>query len=280
MTEKKTPIPIGKFFKTRDGYDLHYHEAGSPSADKPTVLMLHGSGPGASGYSNFKGNFPFLAEHGYHVIIPDYLGYGLSSKPADFQYKVDPQVELLRELMAYVGAAKLAIVGNSLGGWFALHHAIQYPEEVEKIIVMAPGGTEPPEQFVGQMEGLRELFRIPAERDFSVSSMRKLFNLFMYEPADVPDIVLAERLEIAREQPPEVYTTMGGTLTTPRLHEIKAPVLALWGYHDKFVPYRHAQYLLDNLSDVRLITSNRAGHWFMIEQPELFNRECLEFLNE
>ncbi|MDB5582378.1 MAG: 3-oxoacyl-ACP reductase [Bradyrhizobium sp.] len=279
MLTEPSPIPVGKFFETRAGHRLHYHEAGTPTPGRPTVLMLHGSGPGASGYTNFKGNFPFLADHGYHVVVPDYLGYGLSDKPADFLYKVDAQVELLRELLAHVGATTLAIVGNSLGGWLAMHHALAYPAEVEKLIVMAPGGLEPPEKFVPDMEGLRELFRIPTQRDFSIPSMRKLFDLFVYERADVSDMVLSERLEIARLQPPEVYTTMGGTVTTPRLGEIKVPVLALWGYHDKFIPYRHTQYLLDGLPDLHLVTSNRAGHWFMIEEPELFNRSCLEFLN-
>lgn len=276
----KTPIPVGKFFTTRDGYELHYHEAGAPKAEKPSVLMLHGSGPGASGYSNFKDNFPFLAEHGYHVVTPDYIGYGLSSKPTQFQYRVENQVAVLRELLGHLGVRRVSIIGNSLGGWIALNHAIHYPDEVAKLVVMAPGGLEPPEQFVPHMEGLRELFRIPLERDFSIAAMRRLFSMFLYEPADVPDVVLAERLEIARTQPPEVYTTMGGEVSTPRLKDLKTPVLALWGYHDKFVPYRHAQYLLDNAPDVRLITSNRAGHWFMIEQPDLFNRECLHFFDE
>jgi 4,5:9,10-diseco-3-hydroxy-5,9,17-trioxoandrosta-1(10),2-diene-4-oate hydrolase len=274
-----TAIPVGKYFTSREGHRLHYHEAGAPVVDRPSVLMLHGSGPGASGYTNFKGNFPFLSDKGFHVIIPDYLGYGLSSKPADFQYKVDAQVELLRELVAHLGAKTLVIVGNSLGGWFAIHHALHYPAEVAKLIVMAPGGLESPEKFVPEMEGLRELFRIPTERDFSIDAMRNLCNLFMNEPADISDVVLSERLEIAQQQPVEVYTTMGGTVTTPRLSELKAPMLALWGYRDKFIPYRHAQILLDNVPDVHLITSNRAGHWFMIEEPELFNRACLEFLD-
>lgn len=279
MTETAS-IPVGKYFTSREGHTLHYHEAGAPVAGKPSVLMLHGSGPGASGYTNFKGNFPFLADNGYHVIVPDYLGYGLSSKPTDFEYKVDVQVELLRELVGHTGAATLVIVGNSLGGWFAIHHAIHYPAEVAKLIVMAPGGLEAPEQFVPEMEGLRELFRIPTERDFNVASMRNLFNLFMHERADFSDVVLSERLEIARQQPVEVFTTLGGTVTTPRLNELHAPMLALWGYHDKFIPYRHAQILLDNVPDVHLITSNRAGHWFMIEEPELFNRACLDFLDQ
>lgn len=279
MTQNAS-IPVGKFFSSRDGHNIHYHEVGAPAPDKPSILMLHGSGPGASGYTNFNGNFPFLGDHGYHVIVPDYLGYGLSSKPADFQYKVDAQVELMRELVAHTGARTLVIVGNSLGGWFAIHHAIHYPAEVSKLIVMAPGGLEPPENFVQQMEGLSEMFRIPLERDFSIETMRKLFNLFMFEPAGVTDQILSERLEIARQQPVEVYTTLGGTVTAPRLNEVKAPMLALWGYHDKFVPYRHAQILLDNVPDVHLITSNRAGHWFMIEEPELFNKACLDFIEQ
>lgn len=279
MTQNSS-IPVGKYFSSRDGHTIHYHEAGSPVAGQPSVLMLHGSGPGASGYTNFKGNFPFLAEQGYHVIVPDYLGYGLSSKPAGFQYRVENQVELMRELVAHTGADRLVIVGNSLGGWFAIHHAIHYPGEVAKLIVMAPGGLEPPENFVAQMEGLSEMFRIPVERDFSIEAMRKLFDLFMYEPAGVTDQVLAERLEIARQQPVEVYTTLGGTVTAPRLNEIGAPMLALWGYHDKFVPYRHAQILLDNVQDLHLITSNRAGHWFMIEEPDLFNKACLDFIRQ
>jgi len=277
---QSSPIPIGKYFDTKAGYRIHYHEAGTLNSTKPSVLLLHGSGPGASGYSNFKGNFPFLAEQGYHCIIPDCLGYGLSSKPVDFIYSADNQVELLRELLTHIGASKVSVVGNSLGGWFGLHHAIMYPDEVSKLILMAPGGLEAPEKFVSQMEGLKELFRIPFERDFSIETMRKLFSLFMYEPADTPDVVLAERLEIARQQPVEVYKTLGGTPSTPRLGEIKAPALIFWGYHDKFVPYRHSQYLMEGLRNARLVSSNRAGHWFMIEQPELFNRLSLEFLNE
>lgn len=276
----KSPIPVGKFFTSSGGFKLHYHEVGTPSADKPSIIMLHGSGPGASGYSNFKDNYPLFEKAGYHVIIPDYVGYGLSSKPADFVYRVENQVPVLRELYAHAGATKVSIIGNSLGGWFALYHAINHPEEVDKIVLMAPGGLEDPSLFVAQMEGLKELFRIPMERDFTVPAMRKLFDLFMHDAADVTDVVLEERLEIARQQPVEVYSTLGGVVSTPRLGEVKAPVLVLWGYRDKFVPYRHSQYLLENIADVRMVTSNTAGHWFMAEQPELFNRECLAFLAE
>ena len=49
----------------------------------PAVLFIHGSGPGASGWSNFKRNYPAFAEAGFRTLIPDTLGYGYSSKPED-----------------------------------------------------------------------------------------------------------------------------------------------------------------------------------------------------
>ena len=55
---------------------LHYHEAGAG----PVLIMLHGSGPGVSGWSNFRGNFPVFAEH-FRTIVMDMPGFGLSERP-------------------------------------------------------------------------------------------------------------------------------------------------------------------------------------------------------
>ena len=64
---------------------IHYHEQGQGEV----VIFLHGAGGGASGYSNFKGNYPEFAKAGYRTIVPDLLGYGLSSKPDIPQYDLD-----------------------------------------------------------------------------------------------------------------------------------------------------------------------------------------------
>ena len=65
-------VPEGKYADVGNGITMHYHEAGS--GDRGVILFVHGSGPGASGWSNFKGNYPFLAEHGYRTIVPDKMG--------------------------------------------------------------------------------------------------------------------------------------------------------------------------------------------------------------
>jgi 4,5:9,10-diseco-3-hydroxy-5,9,17-trioxoandrosta-1(10),2-diene-4-oate hydrolase len=68
-------VPEGKFADVGGGLRIHYHEEGQGSP----VLFLHGSGPGASGYSNFRRNYPYFAGRGFRAIVPDTIGFGHSS---------------------------------------------------------------------------------------------------------------------------------------------------------------------------------------------------------
>ena len=65
-------LPQGRFVTLPDGLRLHYLDAG----EGEPVVFIHGSGPGASGHSNFKQNYPVFEKFGYRVIVPDLPGYG------------------------------------------------------------------------------------------------------------------------------------------------------------------------------------------------------------
>src|SRR5262245_41622928 len=121
-----------------DGHRIHYHSAGKGAA----VLFLHGSGPGASGYSNFKGNYPYFAESGFSAYVPDTLGFGGSSKPDDVDYSMSFLLEKLIRFLDRVGVERCAVVGNSHGGALAISLALAQPARVEKLVLMAPGGLE------------------------------------------------------------------------------------------------------------------------------------------
>ncbi|HEY9493668.1 MAG TPA: alpha/beta fold hydrolase, partial [Intrasporangium sp.] len=87
-------------------WTIHYNEAGDPSA--PAVVLLHGSGPGATGWSNFKTNIDALAEH-FHVIAPDMPGWGRSDAVTrDEMDHAKAAVQLLDAL----GIEQAAFVGN------------------------------------------------------------------------------------------------------------------------------------------------------------------------
>jgi 4,5:9,10-diseco-3-hydroxy-5,9,17-trioxoandrosta-1(10),2-diene-4-oate hydrolase len=279
--DAKTAIPTGAFATVRGGrYRLHYHEAGARRPGRPTLIFLHGSGPGASGYSNFRRNYLPLAEAGWHVLAVDYLGYGLSDKPQDFQYTNANQVDLLEDWIDGMALDQVIPVGNSLGGFFALEYTLRRPEKVPRLICMAPGGVEDPAFWIGASKGMQAMGAAVREQSFNAANFRELLKLIVYDERLLTAEIIDERLPLAQTQPLSVFTTVVYTPIWDRLSEIKIPVLGFWGYHDQFLPVRHAMVMQEKLADCRMLISNRAGHWFMIEETELFNATCLRFLAE
>lgn len=281
MTTRKA-IPEGRYLTLESGLKLHYHEAGHPSADRPSLLFLHGSGPGASGYSNFQGNFPAFVDAGYHCLIPDYIGFGLSDKPADIAYSVPFHAAVMHDFLAHKGVRRFVPVGNSLGGYIALVYALKWPQQVAKLIVMAPGGIEDRATYAAHMPGPQAMGKWIRERPQDEASFRELMSNLVFDKADITDQAVAERFAIALSQPSQVWNLQWDPSydpLEPRLQEIGCPVLALWGFHDRFLPVRHALTLAARVPHARVVISNRAGHWYMIEEREDFNRQCLAFLN-
>ena len=274
----QSPIPVGHYFQLAAGHRVHYHEVGQASQQRPTLVFLHGSGPGASGYSNFHLNFPFFAELGYHVLIPDYLGYGLSDKPTDIAYTSAMHVETLRELLNSKDVSKAVLIGNSLGGAISFQYALTYPEQVAKLVTMGPGGVEDPALWAGQMSGLVCMGAFIGQRKTDRESFRELLHHIVASPETITEEVLDSRQPVWLEQPIEVFSTMKVDVFGDRLKDIKVPVLCLWGQKDNFLPARHALIVAEKIEDVRVVISSRSGHWFMLEEPEYFNRAVQDFL--
>ena len=118
-------LPEGNYVDIGNGYRIHYldHGQGEP------VVFLHGSASGASAYSNFKQNFPYLVENGYRTVLPDLIGYGFSSKPDDVDYHLDFFVECLHKALQAIGVTRFTLLGNSLGGAIAIKYALDYPRK-------------------------------------------------------------------------------------------------------------------------------------------------------
>lgn len=273
-----TPIPVGQFITVRGGHRLHLHELGRPQAGRPSLLFLHGSGVGASGYSNFKRNMEHFAAQGWHVLAPDYLGYGLSDKPRDLAYTSAMHVEVLAELLEQKDVQTCVPIGNSLGGALAFELALTHPAKVDRLVVMGPGGVEAPSLWAAGMPGLVALGKLVGQRLTDRESLRELLHLIVADPATITDEVIDERLPVWVEQPLEVFSTMRVGVYGERLHELTMPVLCLWGQKDQFLPVRHALVVAERIPHARVVISTHAGHWFMLEQPGYFNREIDEFL--
>ncbi len=127
---------------------IHYHEAGSG----PVLLMIHGSGPGVSGWANFQGNLPVFARH-FRCLIIDLPGYG-GSEPVEGP-PVAGCVEAVLRLLDGLGVERCHILGNSLGGIVGSFVAAYHPQRVTRFVTIGGIGMNVFTAFPG--EGLRLL---------------------------------------------------------------------------------------------------------------------------
>ena len=269
-------VPEGRFADVGDGLRVHYHEQG----EGPAVLFLHGSGPGASGYSNFRRNYPYLAERGFRAIVPDTLGFGHSSKPDDRDYTLDFLAGAVAKLTRVLGVERCAIVGNSHGGALAIKLALDRPELVDRLILMAPGGLEVREAYM-KMEGIRTMMKVfLGPEGITREGMRRVFGLQLFDPRALTEEILDERMEIAVTQPKRVLTSMVVPHLSPRLGELACPVFAFWGMNDKFCPVSGATTIAERCKKARVLLLSECGHWVMVEHVDLFNRLSVDFLRE
>ena len=268
--------------RTRN-WNIHYNEAGDTAA--PAVVLLHGSGPGATGWSNFKSNIEPLAEH-FRVIAPDMPGWGASDPVTrEEQDHAAAAVELLDAL----GIDKAAFVGNSMGGITTLRLATEHPERVSHVVTMGPGSGPQPKLFSaggGLSEGMKVL--LAAYRDPSPESMKRLTEVMTYDSARfATDELAEERANNAKAHPEHLVNYLdafdrGGPIPKwfrlEDLTKVQIPTLLVHGRDDRVVHFENSLVLLAHIPNSRLVLLNRCGHWAQVEHAEEFNRLLIEFI--
>ncbi|MDE2436193.1 MAG: alpha/beta fold hydrolase [Sphingomonadales bacterium] len=262
-------------YRVEGGYDIHVKESGSG----PVVVFIHGSGPGASGLSNFRQNVDAYVQAGYRVIMPDLIGYGASSKPEGIDYTLQLFTDTLYDALRQHGIDKATLVGNSLGGGIALLMTLDHPGFADRLILMAPGCVAERESYF-VMPGIAKMVSNFGGPDFNLAEQKRLVSNLVHPDfaPKISDALVAERFAVASTQPKDVLVRMRTPDLSPRLGEIQQPIFVLWGLNDEFCPEAHARLFLDKCSDVRAITFARTGHWVQVERAEEFNRYTIDFL--
>jgi 4,5:9,10-diseco-3-hydroxy-5,9,17-trioxoandrosta-1(10),2-diene-4-oate hydrolase len=260
-------------YRVAGDYDIVINELG----DGPAVVFVHGSGPGASGVSNFRQNAQAFADAGFRVLLPDLIGYGASSKPVGIDYTLALFTDTLKEALVAHGIEKATLVGNSLGGGIAIQMALDDPGFVDRLVLMAPGCIEElPVYFA--MPGIANMRSAFGSPDFSPADQKTLIENLVFDPVHATDELVAERYEVAKSQPKDVIVRMRTPNLQPRLGELKMPILVFWGSEERFMPLSGATYFLEQCDDVRVMTFNKVGHWVQVERADEFNRHAVTFL--
>jgi pimeloyl-ACP methyl ester carboxylesterase len=271
-------------FTEVDGVRVHYQEAGA--IDAPAVLLLHGFTA-----SNFvwKEVLLPLADSGFRVVAPDLIGFGFSGKPKDGEYTIDAQARGVVRLMDSLGIERAALVGSSYGGAVAATCALDYPERVERLVLVdavindhakrRPLLRLAAARVIGDlisplMLGSRRLVRSQLTRGYAVEN-RHLFD---------------DERATAHHRPLVAAGTQRAALATLRrwhavrveeeAHRITQPVLLIWGETDPEIPLEHGRRLNRVMPDSRLRIFRRCGHMPMEERPHEFTEVLTDFLGK
>lgn len=271
--------PTGKRVRV-GGIELHYHEAG----EGPAVIMLHGGGPGASGWSNFSRNLAHFAGN-YRTILLDQPGFGQSDKPSLSGPLGETFAGIVRQFMDALGISQAHLLGNSMGGLVATKLALLHPERVGRLVLMGPGGgvsVLSPNPSEGR-KMMMDYYTSPPGRD----RLRQFLDTLMYDPSALPEEEFEARYQASLNAEAEqwyrthMFVKSGGLYMEDYWRDFERvthDTLLLWGRDDRVCPLDRGLFMLQRMPRVRLYVFARCGHWVQAEQPDLFNRLAMDFL--
>ena len=263
---------------------LRYHEAG----DGPPLLLLHGSGPGVTGWRNYRGNLGVFAEH-FRCLVLEFPGFGVSD-PTD-QHPMAAAPEAVLRFLDVLGLDQVDVIGNSMGGIVASQVAAAHPARVRRLVTI--GGIGRNLLSPGPGEGIRLLVEFTEEptRERLVQWLQSM----VHDPALVTDELIEERWQQATDPQTlasarrmygrralEARAAAAATSDAPpywaMLHKIQARTLVTWGRDDRVSPLDMALIPLRTIPEVELHVFPNCGHWAMIEQKEAWESVVLAFL--
>lgn len=263
---------------------LRYHEAG----DGPPLLLLHGSGPGVTGWRNYRHNLAVFAEH-FRCLVLEFPGFGVSD-PAD-GHPMATAASAVTRFLDGLGLDRVDIIGNSMGGIIGTRFALAHPGRVRRLVTI--GGIGRNLFSPGPGEGIKLLSEFTDHP--TREGLVRWLNSMVYDRSLVTEELIEERWAQATD--PETLAAarrMYGTEAFAAqaaaaaasdaapywamLHKLRAKTLLTWGRDDRVSPVDMALLPMRTIPDAELHVFPDCGHWVMIEQKAAWESAVLAFL--
>jgi pimeloyl-ACP methyl ester carboxylesterase len=234
-----------------DGFHIRYLEAGQGEP----IIHFHGLG----GLHLYRSHELLAQKH--RVILFEVPGFG-NSAVNDRSDSIEDLGRTMAEAVSQLGIERLNLMGNSFGGRLALWTALQIPERIHRLVLIAPAAivpenhTRPPE--MSPEERIKRLFAHP------------------------------ERVDLPPPLPPEIVAKQGAfarRLRVPSRDELEArmvgfqpPVLVVWGPDDRMIPSEMGRVYVEKLPTAFFVLLYDAGHEADADRPEAFADLVTEFI--
>src|SRR5262245_30905024 len=235
-------------------YKIHYLEAGHGTP----VILLHGSGgEGARWMPTIKG----LASE-FRVIAPDQIGWGNSDKPMTI-YHSGVFAEFLARFMKEIGVPKAALVGQSMGAGVALQMAVNYPQLVDRMVLVNGGGFRSPND--PPRTGAPDWHARQIANAGTLAESREYLEKMYYNHALISDKLVEDNLVLRLRsaytaEAVQIANARGlGGVSEEQVRGIKTPTLLVWGANDKLSPPANADKLNGAIPGSRKAANDKAG---------------------
>jgi pimeloyl-ACP methyl ester carboxylesterase len=274
-------------FRTIHGYRRAFRVAG----EGPAILLIHGIGDNSATWEDVQTK---LAQR-FTVIAPDLLGHGRSDKPrAD--YSVAAYANGMRDLLAVLDIERVTVIGHSLGGGVTMQFAYQYPQLVERIVLVGTGGVTKDVHFALRLASLPmgsealALLRLPGALP-AMQVFGRVVGTILGSTKfgrDLPDVlrVLAElpeptassafsrTLRAVVDWRGQVVTMLDRCYLTQSV-----PVQLIWGEDDSVIPVNHAQMAHAAMPGSQLEIFENSGHFPFHDDPDRFVEVVEKFID-
>ena len=275
MSNVKNP-EIGRTIDV-NGIKTNLHDIGSG----PSVMLIHGSGPGVTAWANWRLVMPELSKN-YRVVAPDMLGFGFTESPTNTQCNVDRWINHAIGILDALDIEQCDLVGNSFGGGIALALAIRHPHRVRRLILMGSVGVP-----FTLTPGLDAVWGYSP----SLTAMKSLLDIFAYDRSLVTDELAELRYEASIR--PGFHEAFSSMFPAPRqrwidalaseeadIRAIQHQTLIMHGREDQIIPLQTSQKLFEWIPKSQLHVFGQCGHWTQIEHAARFSTLVSNFLAE
>lgn len=257
QSNERTAMAVPEVFFTEgyidaDGFRIRYQEAGQGEP----LVSLHGAGG-----LRLSRSHALLATQ-YRVIVFEVPGFGQSPANERAQSMTD-LAHTMAQAVTNLGLERFNLMGNSFGGKLALWLAVQQPERIQALVLVAPAAIRPAEE--------------PAPQDLSPEE--RLARLYAHPerqaPTPPPDpAVIAKQQALVRR----VMGPARDEALESRMPGLHVPVLVLFGTMDRMIPSEMGRLYCDKLPNCHLVLVYDAGHAVDADRPEAFVSVVSDFL--
>jgi pimeloyl-ACP methyl ester carboxylesterase len=264
-----------------DGMQVHYRDEGKGFP----IVLVHGTASSLHTWNDWTKELTKTNR----VIRMDLPAFGITGPNKNADYSIKSYTNFLYQFLEKIKIDKFHLAGNSLGGNIAWNYTADYPDKVEKLILVDASGlpTNKPQPAIFKMAKtpvLNSLFLYITPKFFIKKNMEEVY----VDDSKLTDSLVTRyhkmALRVGNRQAfidrAKTDFKLGEKANFDKLQGIQTPTLLIWGAQDNWIPLNNGKRMDSVLTNSKLVVLENSGHVPMEENPEESLAVLRVFLDE